>query len=528
MTHRAADGYWLHPLAEVSLRLETDATSMGQWHTGGDMVRPVLKVLRPMSLWQRFTLQYVVITVGAILVLDLCGRTVDWLVLRRTFAASQLAEVVQWTADQLSATDLRTLSSEAVAARLGGVFARLQDASTRVYGVFELESAPEGALFVYLLDEAARMRMTVPVGVAPPGADVGQVFDAADAALVTAALRQSAVDVAARGDGHSLAVAPVTFGGRTTGALAIRTALPTLSQRLWRDSLASLASNAGGATVVFGMIGLGFGVWSAVRLTRRLRGIAAAADAWSRGEFSTRADDSSPDEVGQLARRLNAMSDDLQDVLRVRQALAAVDERHRLARDLHDSVKQQVFALGLQVAAAQHTAVARPHDARAKLDEAGRLVASVQEELVGLIRQLRPAEAAPSAVGPRLRAQIQTWSRQHDVDARVEGDVPFVSAEHADVITRIVQEALANVARHSGAASVVVSLTVEGPASVVRIVDDGRGFDPAAGQGDGMRNMRERASMLPGGQLEVRRGCRIGTVVRLQWVSSNAGGRVVA
>lgn len=494
------------------------------------MAARLLTALRPTSLWQRFTLQYVVITVGAMLVLDVGVQTFDWFVLRRTFAASQLAEVARWTADQLSTTDLRTLSRDALAARMGGVFARLQDASTRVYGVLvlELESAPDEALSIYLLDEAGRVRFTTPVDLAPVGAEAGQVFDEAGGALVTAALRQSAVDVVSRGDGRSLAVAPIMFDGHTTGALVIRTTLPTLSQRLWRDSLASLVSGVGGATVVFGVIGLGFGVWSAVRLTRRLRGIAAAADAWSRGEFTIRADDSSADEVGQLAHRLNAMSDDLQDVLRVRQALAALDERHRLARDLHDSVKQQVFALGLQVAAAQHLASARPQDARARLDEAGRLVTSVQEELVGLIRQLRPSETGPSDMAPTLRAQVHAWSRQHDIEARVEGTVAFVSAEEADTITRVVQEALANVARHSGATSVVVSLAADSGTSTVTIADDGRGFDPSAGRGDGIRNMRERASMLPAGQLQVGRGPQRGTIVRLQWAVRESGDRDVA
>lgn len=493
------------------------------------MVR-LLTALRPTSLWQRFTLQYVVITVGAMLVLDLGVRTFDWLALRRTFAASQLAEVARWTADQLSATDLRALSREALAERLGGAYARLQDSSTRVYGVLvlELESAPEGALSVYLLDEAGRVRITAPVDLAPVGTPADRVFDAADSAMVMSALRQSAVDVTTRGSGASLAVAPVAFGGRTTGALVIRTALPTLSQRLWRDSLASLVSGVGGATLVFGVIGLGFGVWSAVRLTRRLRGIADTADAWSRGEFSRRADDSSPDEVGQLARRLNAMSDDLQDVLRVRQALAALDERHRLARDLHDSVKQQVFALGLQVAAAQHTASTRPQDARARLDEASRLVASVQEELVGLIRQLRPAATAPGDLGPSLRAQVHAWSRQHDVPARLEGEVAPVSPEQADAITRIVQEALANVARHSGAAAVVVTLTNDSTTCSVTVADDGCGFNPTPGRGDGVRNMQERAAMLPAGHLQVGRGPRAGTIVRLRWAVGERGARDVA
>ncbi len=142
------------------------------------------------------------------------------------------------------------------------------------------------------------------------------------------------------------------------------------------------------ATALIGML-LGF--VTAHSLTGRLQRLTEAATAWGQGDFDRLAHDTSSDELGQLARHLNHMAIQLQHLLETRQELATLEERNRLARDLHDSIKQQVFATAMQVATAQALLPHDPEGAQAHLAESQRLVQQTQQELTGLIHELRPA-----------------------------------------------------------------------------------------------------------------------------------------
>src|SRR5258708_32236345 len=88
-------------------------------------------------------------------------------------------------------------------------------------------------------------------------------------------------------------------------------------------------------------------------ITPRLRNITKAAGAWSQGDFQVTVHDTSRDELGQLAQDLNSMAEQVRTLLITRQELAVVEERTRLARDLHDSVKQQASANALLILAAR-------------------------------------------------------------------------------------------------------------------------------------------------------------------------------
>jgi len=141
------------------------------------------------------------------------------------------------------------------------------------------------------------------------------------------------------------------------------------------------------ATALMGML-LGF--VTARSLTGRLRRLTEAATAWGQGDFDRLSHDTSSDELGQLARHLYHMAIQLRRLLETRQELATLEERNRLARDLHDSIKQQVFATAMQVATAQALLPHDPEGAQAHLAESQRLVQQTQQELTGLIHELRP------------------------------------------------------------------------------------------------------------------------------------------
>ena len=252
-----------------------------------------------------------------------------------------------------------------------------------------------------------------------------------------------------------------------------------------------------GYLIVFGIAS---SVFLAAWVTRRLNRVARAAGAWSRGDFSDRIGDTSRDELGRLSALLDAMAVELRTLMRSRAQLASVAERQRLARDLHDTVKQKAFALNLQLAGARRQ-LGTPA-AQERLAQAERLSQQIQQELVQILDELRSSDAA-LPLNERLRTRVLDWTQISGVAADLQlAELPPLPATHEDTLLRIADEALANVLRHSGASRVRVALQPAGEVATFEIVDNGRGNREDARPGMGLGNMRERAASLPGGQFE--------------------------
>ena len=135
------------------------------------------------------------------------------------------------------------------------------------------------------------------------------------------------------------------------------------------------------------------------------------------------AQDTSEDELGQVARQLNRMAEQLQNLLEARQKLATLEERNRLARDLHDSVKQQIFAVSMQIGATKVLLKRDVDAAEGRLNEAEKLVHQAQQELTSLIRELRPVALEGKGLVAALRELATEWAQQTNIVAnvRVEG-----------------------------------------------------------------------------------------------------------
>ncbi len=253
------------------------------------------------------------------------------------------------------------------------------------------------------------------------------------------------------------------------------------------------------------LVGTAFG-WLASRgLVRRLNTIARTTEAWGRGDFSKTIHDHAGDEIGEMARRLDRMAEQLQGTLQTREALAATDERNRLARELHDSVKQNVFAAAMQIGAARALLDQDPSAARTPLLEAEKLAQLARDELTGLIRELRPAALEGRGLAEALRNYVAEWSQRFQIGAemRVQGE-RAAPLEIEQALFRVAQEALANVARHSGASQVTVELIYTNDSVALSIGDNGKGFALEAAQhrGIGLESMRERMEAI-GGYLQV-------------------------
>ncbi|HNB72406.1 MAG TPA: sensor histidine kinase [Acidobacteriota bacterium] len=237
------------------------------------------------------------------------------------------------------------------------------------------------------------------------------------------------------------------------------------------------------------------------RFSHRFQRFFIAAQAWSQGEFQTTIPDASTDEVGELAERLNLMAQDLNQVVQLRERVTLLEERARLARELHDTVKQQLFATTMQLGAATALMTRNPDAAASRIREAEKLTRQAQSELKNLIEELRTESHQP--LDERLRQYATDWSRQSSIPCvfQVQGVFQLMPETQIDLV-RIVQEALANIQRHSQARKVILKLIGSESGLVqLNIVDDGVGFDPQhiRSQGMGLKNMQHRAKNLPAG-----------------------------
>jgi signal transduction histidine kinase len=196
--------------------------------------------------------------------------------------------------------------------------------------------------------------------------------------------------------------------------------------------------------------------------------------------------------------------------------LTLLEERNRVARELHDAVAQKLFSLRLITEAAAVWIRRDPGRAEAELGEVKRLAALAAEELTQVVAELRPRELADAGLVVTLRRRVELLDRIH------EPELSFVStlksrfpAKVEETVLRVAEEALHNALRHSGAANVAVSLRVEDSTLICEIADDGSGIDVAAARGLGLISMRERAARVKG-KLKVSPGPHKGTVVLLE------------
>ncbi len=265
-----------------------------------------------------------------------------------------------------------------------------------------------------------------------------------------------------------------------------------------------------------GVVGAVFGSLTARNMVARLQHVSHISDQWSRGDFSEFIQDSNKDEIGQLGTRLNRMASQLKELLKRRQEMAVTEERNRLARDLHDSAKQQALAASFQIGTALTLFDREPGNAKGHLHEAERLVDTVREELTDLILELRPQSLEDKPIEEILGAYAVDWSHQHGVELKQDLQAGLqLSIAQKQGIFRILQEALANVARHSTGTKVFLKLNIDGECLSLVVKDNGMGFKLEESKGGmGLTSMRERAEAL-GGNLEIRSASGEGTLLKV-------------
>ncbi|MEU6441233.1 GAF domain-containing sensor histidine kinase [Streptomyces sp. NPDC047046] len=200
--------------------------------------------------------------------------------------------------------------------------------------------------------------------------------------------------------------------------------------------------------------------------------------------------------------------------------LTIAEERSRLAHELHDAVSQKLFSLRLTAQAATALVDRDPARAKEELHQVAALAAEAADELRAAVVELRPAALDEDGLVATLRTQIRVLDRAHAACVTFRGEgVRALPAAQEEALLRVAQEALHNALRHSGAAHVDVVLRRTGRGAVLRVTDDGGGFDPRgvrrAGRHLGLVSMRDRAAGV-GGSLTVDSAPGKGTTIEME------------
>ena len=345
---------------------------------------------------------------------------------------------------------------------------------------------------------------------------------------------------------------PLTYAIVALGAVLVSEGVAWLGlaliARATRLDVVNWGWHAAVVSAVVAVVGWALGTWVSGRLVGRLERVLETCRAWLRGNLSLRIADAGSDDLGLLGEQLDLLAEHLdqdeQDLgeLRVQsarmtdqvRALAVDEERDRLARELHDGVKQHLFSLAM-TASAIRTQLEASHSNHIPgrdvvqvgatdgglpglVDmsrEAEITALNAQRELTRLIENLRPASLQEQGLAGALNDYTLLFgAREHVlVYLDVQGNDALLPLPVAEALYRVAQESLHNVARHARATRVDVHLHCLPEQVRLSIRDNGVGFDTGkAHQGLGLTNMQERI-LVVSGRLRVRSQVGVGTTV---------------
>ena len=316
------------------------------------------------------------------------------------------------------------------------------------------------------------------------------------------------------------------------------------------------------AGVTFLIIGGGLALALRVTTLNRLSRLAKLTKRISRGDYSTRAEDNSSDEIGMLAEAFNDMTDRVEQrnrelaqwnadlettilqrtkeitnlnvklgdtnlireqVLR-RLTTAQEEERRRIARELHDDASQSLAAIAFNIETIIEELPAEYENARERLAVLKKEAIETMTGIRELALELRPAILDDLGLARAVKSYAKDYlsKRGIDVEIRVTGSEMKLPHYSETMLFRIAQEALTNVVKHAEASQVIVELSSTTLSVIMRVKDNGKGFDSESvltnsnlQQSLGVHSMSERA-MLLGGTFRIESEIGKGTLVSVE------------
>ena len=270
---------------------------------------------------------------------------------------------------------------------------------------------------------------------------------------------------------------------------------------------------------------------------KRLEKLAQALQGFGQGHHNIRLESESSDEIGQLGKSFNEMSQrieseeienqklsDQRGELLKRLITAQEDERKRVSRELHDDLGQALSALSLQVQALERLIDSNPDNAIEQLNQINDLIAETTERMYDLILALRPSVLDEFGLVAALRNHAEKFLDGSGISFRLDADhySGRLSPDLETALYRVFQEALSNVRRHAQAEYVKITLQLSDGIFIGKIEDNGKGFDLQTiesneddRRGLGMLSIKERMAQY-GGQVEISSRPGKGTTIRIQ------------
>lgn len=267
------------------------------------------------------------------------------------------------------------------------------------------------------------------------------------------------------------------------------------------------------------LIGGIFGYVAGESVKKRLEVLHEGTMALERGNFANRITDLGTDEIGQIGKQLNRMASRVEEQVASLQRLsteraewqesikqsAVNEERQRLARDLHDAVSQQLFAISMMTAALPHTLNKDVEQAKKQISLVENMAASAQSEMRALLLHLRPAHLEGKDLQEGMVELLTELKSKHqlEIEWKIEKTSPIPKGIE-DHLFRIVQEAFSNILRHAKATRLEMHLKEVNEQLRLKVIDNGIGFEQSEQKSSsyGLQTMKERVNEI-GGVLEI-------------------------
>ncbi|MFN8382532.1 MAG: histidine kinase [Anaerolineales bacterium] len=266
-------------------------------------------------------------------------------------------------------------------------------------------------------------------------------------------------------------------------------------------------------------------------LSRPISELMRGVRAITLGDLSVSVPVTSNDELGELASSFNRMTDELNRrtrelsqtsaELQIKEAqvkVAALEERQKLARELHDSVSQALYGIALGARTAQTQLERDPAKLAEPLDYILSLAEAGLSEMRALIFELRPESLQNEGLVAALTKQTDAARARHKMDVVTQFDFePNISLDAKEALYRITQEAMQNIVKHAHATRAELTLQEREGQLVLEIRDNGKGFDPSRKYPGhlGMKSMPERAAQI-GGEFHIQSQPNVGTVITIR------------
>lgn len=237
----------------------------------------------------------------------------------------------------------------------------------------------------------------------------------------------------------------------------------------------------------------------------------------SRGNYRSRIAHTGEGEMDRIGAELNDLALKMEQQLRSLQRLAdekaayaktahkaaTIEERQRLARDLHDSVSQQLFALTMMSQAVIRTMDKNPTKAKTQMIEIAETASKAQTEMRALLLHLRPVHLSGESLAAGIRQLVEELQSKCTIDFQLSIDEITGLAEGTEEhLFRIIQESLSNTLRHAMATKVKIHIRQDDREVFLHLADNGKGFDLSENRQKktsyGLKTMRERSEEIGG------------------------------